>query len=75
MGRKSGARNPGEGAALIGRGDDADRNPRRAQIARLEFFELTLLWALDKQLPVEQFEAAASQSTAPPPCLLGQVEA
>ena len=42
----------------LGRGDDAVGNPPRAQIARFELFELILLLKLDKQLPVEQFDAS-----------------
>ena len=56
--------------SLFGRGDDTVGNPHRAQIFRFDFFELVLLLNLDKQLPVEQFEAAVSQSTVPPPPLL-----
>ena len=56
------------------RGEDKVGNPHRAQIARFElfelnFFELILLLKLDKHLPVEQFEAAVSQSTVPSPPL------
>ena len=40
-------------------------NPHRAQIYHFVFFELILFLELDKQLPVEQFEAAVSQSTLP----------
>ena len=32
---------------------------------QFEFFELILLLKLDKQFPVEQFEATVSQSTVP----------
>ena len=49
----------------IGRGDDTVGNPHRAQIYQIELFELILLLKLYKQLPVEQFEATASQSTVP----------
>ena len=41
----------------------------RAQISQFELFELILLLKLDKQFPVEQFEAAMSQSTVPSPPL------
>ena len=51
----------------IGRGDDTVGNPRRAQIYQFELFELILSSKLDKRFPVEQFEATASQSTAPSP--------
>ena len=49
--------------AVLGRGDDTVGNPHRAQNSQFELFELILLWKLDKQLPVEQFEATASQAT------------
>ena len=49
----------------FGGGDDTVGNPRRAQIYRFELFELVLLLELDKQLPVEQFEATVSQSAVP----------
>ena len=39
--------------------------PHRAQMVQLEFFELILLSKLDKQFPVEQFEATISQSSVP----------
>ena len=45
-------------------------NPHRAQISQFELFALMmclLLVKLDKQFPVEQFEAAVSQSTVPAP--------
>ena len=42
---------------IFGRGDDTVGNPRRAQIAQFELFELVLLLKLDQQFPVEQFEA------------------
>ena len=51
--------------ALIGRGDDTVGNPHRAQMSQFELFELILLLKLDKQFPVEQFEATVSQSTLP----------
>ena len=57
-------------AVVFGRGDETVGNPHRAQISQFEFFELTLLLKLDKQLPVERFEATVSQSTVtryPPP--------
>ena len=40
-----------------------------AQIYQFELFELLPLLKLDKQLPVEQFEATASQSTVTSPLL------
>ena len=62
-------------------GDDAVGNPRRAQIARFELFELVLLWKLDKQFPVERFEASRtirgssiSVSSALPPLLKASVD-
>ena len=45
----------------LGRGDDTVGNPHRAQIAPFEFLEPILLLKLDKQVPVEQFEATVSQ--------------
>ena len=46
----------------------------RARISQLELFELILLLKLDKQFPVEQFEATVSQSTVPsPPLISGHV--
>ena len=54
----------------IGRGDDTVGSPHRAQISQFELFELTLLLKLYNQLPVEQFEATASQSTVPSPLLI-----
>ena len=47
------------------------KNPHRAQICQFELFELILLTKSDKQLPVEQFEAAVSQSAVPSPPLSG----
>ena len=55
--------------AVLGRGDDTVGNPHRAQIVQSEFFELILSSQLDKQFPVEQFEATVSQSTVPSPLL------
>ena len=66
------ARRPrGRGAAAreLGRGDDRVEDPHRAQISQFELFELILLLKLDKQFPVEQFEARVSQSTVPSPLL------
>ena len=57
-------------AIKIGRGDDTVGNPNRAQISQFELFEPILLLKLDRQFPVEQFEATASQSTVPSPPLL-----
>ena len=54
---------------LFGRGDDTVGNPHRAQISQFELFELILSLKLDKQFPVEQFEATVSQSTVPSPPL------
>ena len=50
--------------AKVGRGDDTVGNPRRAQTLQFEPFELILLSKLGKQLPVEQFEATVSRTTA-----------
>ena len=58
-----------EPAAWFGRGDDTVGNPHRARISQFDFFELILLLKLDKQLPVERFEATGSQSTVPSPPL------
>ena len=68
QGRASGANARGaDGIAdrCIGRRDDTVGNPHRAQICQFELFELVLLSKSDKQLPVVQFEATASQSTVP----------
>ena len=56
-------------------GDDTVANPPRAQISRFGLFELILSLKLDKQLPVEQFEATASQSTVPSPPLRSDLAA
>ena len=66
---KDGATAAGMGRPHIGGEDDAVGNPHRAQISQFEFFELILLLKLDKQFPVEQFEATVSQSTVPSPPL------
>ena len=58
-------------AVRFGRGVDTLRNPHRAQISQFELFELMLFLKLDKQLPVERFEARVSQSTVPSPHLRG----
>ena len=50
-------------AGGFGRGDDTVGKPHRAQISQFELFELVLLLKLNKRFPVEQFEAAVSQST------------
>ena len=42
---------------MFGMGDDTFGNPHRAQLYQFELFELILL-NLDKQFPVEQFEAS-----------------
>ena len=52
-----------------GRGGDTVGNPHRAQIYRFELFELIPLFKVDKQFPLEQFEAMVSQSTVPCPPL------
>ena len=49
--------------ARRGVGDTVGRPPHRAQISRCELLELILFLKLDKQLPVERFEATVSQST------------
>ena len=46
-------------------GDDTVGDPHRAQIWQFELFELILLLNLDKQFPVERFEANVSQSAVP----------
>ena len=55
--------------AGLGRGEDRVGNPFRARISRFELFELIPSCKLDRQLPVERFEAAVSQSTVPSPPL------
>ena len=52
------------------KGDDTVENPHRARISQFELVELILLLKVDKQLPVQRFEATVSQSTVPPPPLL-----
>ena len=52
-----------------GGGDDTVGNPHRARSSQFELFELILLLKLDKQFPVERFEATVSQSTVPSPPL------
>ena len=54
---------------VLGRGDDTVVNPHRAQISEFELFEPILSLKLDKQFPVEQFEATVSRSTVPSPPL------
>ena len=49
--------------AGVGRGDDTAGNPHPGQSSQFELFELILLLKLDKQLLVQRFEAAVSQST------------
>ena len=45
---------------------DTVGNPHRAHISQfISLFELVLLSNLDKQFPVEQFEATVSQSAVP----------
>ena len=51
-------------------GSNSSLRAFRAQIYQFEFFELILRLKLDKQLPVERFEAAVSQSAVPSPPLL-----
>ena len=48
--------------------EDTVGNRHRAQVSQFELCELILLLKLDKQSPVERFEAAVSQSkvTLPP---------
>ena len=58
---------PAQSPSTLGRGDDAVGDPHRAQNVQFELVELILLFKLDKQLPVEHFEAIASQSTVPSP--------
>ena len=59
-------------AGLVEGWDATVGNPHRTNIYNFELFELLLLLKLDKQFPVEQFEAAVSQSTVPsPPSYLG----
>ena len=53
----------------VGNGDDTVGSPHRAQLSQFELFELILLLKLDKQFPVEQFEATVSQSKVPSPSL------
>ena len=58
----------------FGRREDTVGNPHRAQIVQFELFELILLLKLDKQFPVERFEASRAiradstsvSSTLPP---------
>ena len=56
--------------AMLGRGDDAVGSPHRAQISQFELLELILLLKLDKQFPVEHFEATVSRSAVPSPPLI-----
>ena len=73
-----------DGLSVFGRGDDTVGNPHRAQIyqfelvelklSNLSFFGFVLVLKLDKQFPVEQFEASRAirgssisvSSTLPP---------
>ena len=57
----------GSGWQLERGDDDTVGDPHRARIYPFEFFELVFFLKLDKQFPVEQFEATASQSTVPSP--------
>ena len=57
-------------AETFGRRDDPFGNPHRAQMSQFELFELVLFLKLDKRFPVEQLEAAASQSISTLPPLL-----
>ena len=54
---------------VFGRADDTVGNPHRAQTYEFDFFELILLFNLDKRFPVVRFEATLSQSTVPSPPL------
>ena len=54
---------------MLGKGDETVGNPHRAQISKFELFEPILWLILDKQFPVEQFEATVAQSTVPSPPL------
>ena len=45
------------------RGDDTVGDPHRARTSQFEFIELVLLSKVDKQFPVEQFEAIVSKSS------------
>ena len=45
------------------RGDHTVGNPHRAHFSQFESFELVLLLKVDKQFPVERFDATASRST------------
>ena len=54
---------------MVRKGDDAVGSPHRAQLSQFELFEFILLLELDKRFPVQQFEAAVSQSTLPSPHL------
>ena len=58
---------------FFGMGDATIGIPHRAQFPQFELFELILVLKLDKQFPVEQFEATVSQSTvaSPPPLKVG----
>ena len=56
-------------ASIFGRGDDTVANPHRIELTFISssFSSLILLLKLDRQLPVEQFEATVPQSTVPSP--------
>ena len=68
-GRRDGHRRWPSDSSPFGRGDDTGGDPHGAQISQFELFELILL-IFDKQLPVEQFETAVSQSAVPSPPLI-----
>ena len=55
------------GGEVVGRWDDTVGSPHRAQISQFELFELVRLPKSDRRFPVEQVEAAVSQSTVPSP--------
>ena len=49
----------------FGRGDDTTVvTPHRAQSSQFELFEFILLFTLDKQFPVEQFEATSGNTSS-----------
>ena len=52
---------------LVGSGDDKVGIPHQAQISQFDLFEFIMFLKLDKQFPVDQFEATLSQSTVPSP--------
>ena len=62
------------GLLLLRKGGYMVGNHHRAQVSQFEFFELIFLWKSDRRFPVEQFEAAVSQSTVPSPPLNNPLE-